>query len=157
MPKPGKTNAMRLLEAAKIPFAVHEYDPELTDGNAVAAALGQDPFRVFKTLVTTGASGEHYVFAVPVNAVLNLKKAAKAVGEKSIEMLKQRDLLPLTGYIHGGCSPVGMKKAFPTVFDETAQLFETLTVSAGRRGFQIEIAPETLCRIVGGKFADLTE
>lgn len=157
MPKSERTNVMRLLDAAKIPFAVHEYDPGLTDGNAVAAALGQDPFHVFKTLVTTGASGAHYVFAIPVNATLHLKKAAKAVGEKSVEMLKQRDLLPLTGYIHGGCSPVGMKKAFPTVFDETATLFDTLVVSAGRRGFQVELAPETLRAYVGGRFADLTE
>lgn len=152
-----KTNVMRLLEVAKIPFETHDYDPELTDGVSVAAALGQDPYHVFKTLVTVGASHAHYVFVIPVNATLHLKKAAKAVGEKSIEMLKQRDLLALTGYIHGGCSPIGMKKAFPTVFDETAILFDTLVVSAGRRGYQVELAPQELCDYVGGKFADITE
>lgn len=152
-----KTNVMRLLEVAKIDFATHEYNPELTDGVSVAAALNQNPDHVFKTLVTVGASRTHYVFAIPVNATLHLKKAAKSVGEKSIEMLKQRDLLALTGYVHGGCSPIGMKKTFPTVFDETATLFDTLVVSAGRRGYQVELSPQTLCNYVGGKFADITE
>lgn len=146
---------MRLLDAAKIKYVEHVYDPELTDGQAVAAALGQDPAHVFKTLVTTGASGAHFVFCVPVNRTLNLKKAAKAAGEKSIEMLAQRELLPLTGYIHGGCSPVGMKKRFATFFDATAETAATLIVSAGRRGFQIEVPPATLCAYVRGTFADL--
>ena len=153
--KETKTNVMRLLDAAKIKYVEHVYDPELTDGQAVAAALGQDPTHVFKTLVTTGASGAHFVFCVPVNRTLNLKKAAKAAGEKSIEMLAQRELLPLTGYIHGGCSPVGMKKRFATFFDAAAETAATLIVSAGRRGFQIEVPPATLCAYVRGAFADL--
>lgn len=153
----AKTNVMRLLEAGKIGYAPHAYDSALTDGQAVAAALGQDPARVFKTLVTTGASGAHFVFCVPVNRTLNLKKAAKAAGEKSIEMLPQRELLALTGYVHGGCSPIGMKKHFATFFDASAKDAETLTVSAGRRGFQVELPPQTLCRCVRGAFADLAE
>lgn len=153
--KDEKTNVMRLLEAAGVAYAQHRYDPALTDGQAVAAALGQNPDRVFKTLVTTGASGAHFVFCVPVNKTLHLKKAAKAAGEKSIAMLPQRELLALTGYVHGGCSPVGMKKHFATFFDASGQAAETLTVSAGRRGFQIELPPETLRSFVRGQFADL--
>lgn len=153
----AKTNVMRLLEAGKISYAPHAYDPALTDGQAVAAALGQDPARVFKTLVTTGASGAHFVFCVPVNRTLNLKKAAKVAGEKHIEMLPQRDLLALTGYVHGGCSPIGMKKHFATFFDASAKDAETLTVSAGRRGFQVELPPQTLCAYVRGAFADLVD
>ena len=146
---------MRLLDVAKIDYIAHEYDPELTDGNAVAAALGEDPDRVFKTLVTTGHDGAHYVFCVPVNQSLDLKKAAKSVGAKSIEMLKQRDLLALTGYVHGGCSPVGMKKPFKTVINDTAELFETIIVSGGRRGFQVELAPGALGEYVPADFADV--
>ena len=123
----------------------------------VAHLLNETPDRVFKTLVTVSASRHYYVFVVPVNATLHLKKAASAVGEKSIAMLPQKELLPLTGYIHGGCSPVGMKKLFPTFIHETAQLFDTIFVSAGRRGCQMELSPDTLCELIGAEYADLTE
>lgn len=155
--KEEKTNVMRLLEAAKICFTAHRYDASLTDGQAVAAALGQNADRVFKTLVTTGASGAHFVFCVPVNRTLQLKKAAKTAGEKSIAMLPQRELLALTGYVHGGCSPLGMKKHFTTFFDASALDAETITVSAGRRGFQVELPPKTLCALARGSFADVAE
>lgn len=152
-----KTNALRLLDAQGIPHAVHLYDAEATDGQAVAALLGQSPDQVFKTLVTQAPSRKYYVFVVPVNCTLHLKKAAAAVGEKSIVMIPQKELLPLTGYIHGGCSPIGMKKLFPTLIHETAQLFDTICVSAGRRGCQVEIAPDALCGAVQARYADLTE
>lgn len=122
----------------------------------VARSLGQDPERVFKTLVTRGASGGYYVFDIPVAATLDLKKAAKAVGEKSIAMLHSRDLLPLTGYVHGGCSPIGMKKQFPTVFHETAEILDTIMVSAGKIGFQVELSPADLIELVGGSTEDVT-
>lgn len=146
-----KTNAMRLFDAAKTYYSIHTYDTEdgLLDGNSVAEKCGQDPNRVFKTLVTEGHSGEHYVFVVPVNGELDLKKAAKAVKEKSIEMIRQKDLLPLTGYVHGGCSPFGMKKQFLTVFEETAQLFDTIMVSGGKIGCQIEASPEAMMDMIG--------
>ena len=150
-----KTNVLRLLDARDIPHGVHIYDPDAADGEQVAFLLGQSPDRVFKTLVTESASRRYYVFAVPVNCTLNLKKAAAAVGEKSISMLPQKQLLPLTGYIHGGCSPIGMKKLFPTCVHETAQLFDTICVSAGRRGCQVEIAPDDLCRLTEAHYADL--
>ena len=152
-----KTNALRLLDAQGISHQTHLYDPDAADGEAVARLLGQPPERVFKTLVTVAASRKNYVFVVPVNCTLHLKKAAAAVGEKSIAMLPQKELLPLTGYIHGGCSPLGMKKLFPTRIDETAQLFDTICVSAGRRGCQVEIAPDALCGAVQARYADLTE
>ena len=113
--------------------------------------------RAFKTLVTVAPTKKNYVFVVPSSSGLDLKKAAAAVGEKSVSMIKQSELLPLTGYIHGGCSPVGMKKAFPTFIHETAQLFDTICVSAGRRGLQMELAPDTLLNVIGGSYADLTE
>lgn len=122
----------------------------------VARSLGQDPERVFKTLVTRGASGGYYVFDIPVTDTLDLKKAAKAVGEKSIAMLHSRELLPLTGYVHGGCSPIGMKKQFPTVFHETAEILDTIMVSAGKIGFQVELSPADLIELVGGTTADVT-
>ncbi len=135
-----KTNVMRLLESKKIPYQGHCYlQSGAVDGLSVAAALQQDPARVFKTLVTVSASGKHYVFVVPVCRELNLKKAAKSVGEKKIEMIRQKDLLPLTGYIHGGCSPIGMKKFFSTVFDESAEKFDTIMFSAGKIGYQVEL------------------
>ena len=152
-----KTNALRLLDAQGIQHAVHTYDPDAADGGQVAALLGQSPDQVFKTLVTVAASRKNYVFVVPVNCTLHLKKAAAAVGEKSIAMLPQKDLLPLTGYIHGGCSPIGMKKLFPTVIHETAQLFDTICVSAGRRGCQVELNPDVLCRLVDAIYADVTQ
>ncbi|MCI8762799.1 MAG: Cys-tRNA(Pro) deacylase [Oscillospiraceae bacterium] len=156
-PKEEKTNVMRILDQKKIPYAPHAYPvgDAAPDGVTVARLLGQDPAAVFKTLVAKGASGGYYVFDIPVEATLDLKKAAKAVGEKSIAMLPAKELLPLTGYVHGGCSPVGMKKALPTVFDETAELFDTICVSAGRVGHQVELAPAELIALVGGTTADL--
>ena len=126
------------------------------DGVSVACYLGQYPEQVFKTLVTKGTSGAYYVFDIPVAENLDLKKAAKAVGEKSIAMLPQKELLPLTGYVHGGCSPVGMKKQFPTVFHETAELFDTICVSAGKIGAQVEVNPADLVALLGAKMADVT-
>ena len=152
-----KTNVMRVLEQKNIPYTAHAYDQLAgTDGASVAKQLGQDPAQVFKTLVARGASGGLYVFDIPVGDSLDLKKAAKAVGEKSVAMLAQKELLPLTGYVHGGCSPVGMKKQYPTVFDETAELFDTICVSAGKIGFQVELDPAALIALVGGTTADLT-
>ena len=153
-----KTNVIRILEKEVIPHQVHEYDPEKgIDGLSVAAQLGQDPQAVFKTLVTQGKSRAFYVFVIPVGATLNLKLAANACKEKSVEMLPQRLLLPTTGYIHGGCSPIGMKKAFPTFLDETAQLFHTICVSAGKIGVQAELSPDALCRLTGAAYAALTD
>lgn len=155
--KEEKTNVMRVLEQKNIPYTPHAYDPDVgLDGVSVARQLGQDPESVFKTLVVRGASGGLYVFDIPVEANLDLKKAAKAVGEKSVAMIHQKELLPLTGYVHGGCSPVGMKKQYPTVFDETAELFDTICVSAGKIGFQVELDPAALIELVGASTADLT-
>ena len=151
-----KTNVMRLLDAKSIPYEAREYDPEITSGPLVAAALGEDPDTVFKTLVTEGPKKEHFVFVIPVNAELDLKKAAKAARVKSIAMIPQKELLPLTGYIHGGCSPFGMKKPFPTFLDETAELFPSIFVSAGRRGYQVGISPLDIISQIGASFADLT-
>ncbi len=159
MPKRAdKTNVMRLLERAGVPYTPHAYPhgDGAADGMAVAKMTGQDPDRVFKTLVTRGASGAYYVFPIPVSATLDLKKAARAAGEKSVAMLPARELLPLTGYVHGGCSPVGMKKRFPTVFDETCLRFDTILVSAGKIGYQVEAAPEALIALVDGTAADVT-
>ena len=155
--KEEKTNVMRTLEQKKIPYTAFSYDPDgPIDGVSVAAETGLDAASVFKTLVTKGASGAYYVFDIPVAENLDLKKAAKAVGEKSIAMLPQKELLPLTGYVHGGCSPVGMKKQFPTVFHETAELFDTICVSAGRIGAQVEVAPADLIALLGAQTADVT-
>ena len=152
-----KTNVMRILEQAKVPFEHHCYaDSGAVSGLEVAAALKQDPARVFKTLVTVEKSGEHFVFVVPVDSELNLKKAAKAVNGKSIEMIKSKELFPLTGYIHGGCSPIGMKKAFPTFIHQTAQEGEKIFVSAGKVGWQIELAPADLMSVVICTLADIT-
>lgn len=150
-----KTNVMRILEKKKLPYLAHQYPcPNgAVDGITVAELLGQDPAGVFKTLVTRGTSNQYYVFVVPVAKALDLKAAAKAVGEKSIEMIRQAELLPLTGYVHGGCSPIGMKKQFPTVLDQSAKNRPAMIVSAGRIGAQIELAPEDLCRCVSGRFA----
>ncbi|MBO5525377.1 MAG: Cys-tRNA(Pro) deacylase [Clostridia bacterium] len=152
-----KTNVMRLLDVANVPYTAHAYDETLTDGVSVANALGQDPERTFKTLVTTDGKKGYFVFVVPVSSTLHLKKAAKAVGAKSIEMIPQRELLPLTGYVHGGCSPIGMKKQFCTVVEETAQLFDTIFFSAGKRGYQVELAPDDFAKLVGAKYEDITE
>ena len=153
-----KTNVMRLLDQRKVPYTPHAYphgDGEAPDGVTVARSLGLDPDRVFKTLVTRGASGGYYVFDIPVAATLDLKKAARAVGEKSVAMLPSKELLPLTGYVHGGCSPVGMKKPFPTVFHRSALDQETILVSAGKIGFQVEVRPGDLIALVGAKAEDV--
>ena len=156
--KEEKTNVMRTLEQKKIPYTAYTYPTEggAMDGVSVAAYLGVDSEEVFKTLVAKGASGQYYVFDIPVAESLDLKKAAKAVGEKSIAMLPQKELLPLTGYVHGGCSPVGMKKPFPTVFHETAEILDRIMVSAGKIGFQIQCRPEDLLALVGATTADVT-
>ena len=154
--KEEKTNVMRTLEQKKIAYTPHEYPADgPVDGVSVAAYLNQDPEQVFKTLVTKGASGGYYVFDIPVAENLDLKKAAKAVGEKSIAMLPQKELLPLTGYVHGGCSPVGMKKQFPTVFHATAADLPTIMVSAGRIGRQVQCDPKDLLALLGAKTADI--
>ncbi|MDR1620777.1 MAG: Cys-tRNA(Pro) deacylase [Synergistaceae bacterium] len=152
-----KTNAMRLLEAAGIRFAPYEYD--VSDGEisgvAVAVKIGQDPDRVFKTLVTEGKKTGLNVFVLPSSCELDLKKAALAAGDKYIAMMKSRDLEPKTGYVHGGCSPIGMKKSFPTFIDETAAMHDTIFVSGGRIGLQIEISPSDLAKITGAVFCGL--
>jgi len=150
-----KTNAMRILDGKKIAYKHYEYDPETTDGVLVAGLLGQPREKVFKTLVTEGATKNHYVFIIPVGETLDLKKAAKAVFEKSVAMIKQKELLGLTGYIHGGCSPIGMKKQFRTVIHESAKEQETICVSAGHVGNQIEIKVSDLLSVVRSEFSDL--
>ena len=156
MKKEEKTNVMRILDGKKIPYERHSYDPDPSmSGEEIAGILGEDPKKVFKTLVTRGKSGAYYVFVVPVEAELDLKKAAGAAGEKSVAMIKQKELLPLTGYVHGGCSPIGMKKQFPTFIHETAEQQERIFVSAGKVGIQIEIAPGDLISVAGCATADL--
>ena len=158
MKKTEKTNVMRLLEQHKIAYQSHCYlDSGAVSGVDVATVLGQDPRRVFKTLVTVGKSGQHYVFVIPVQRELELKKAAAAAGEKSIAMLPSKQLLPLTGYIHGGCSPIGMKKPFPTFLDASAEGFPTILFSAGKIGYQVELAPQALRSLVPFVYADLCE
>ena len=155
--KVDKTNAMRLLDAAQRIYEVHVYaDDKAYSGVEVAGMLGQDPDRVFKTLVTQGKSQQYYVFMIPVALELDLKKAAASVGEKHIAMVKSRELLGLTGYIHGGCSPIGMKKVFPTVIDESVELFDTIMCSGGRIGCQIEITYADLASLIPISVADLT-
>jgi Cys-tRNA(Pro)/Cys-tRNA(Cys) deacylase len=153
----NKTNALRMLEAAGVPFTALEYDTSdgAISGVAVAAKLGQPPERVFKTLVTEGKTTGLNVFVLPANVELDLKKAAAAAGDKYVEMLKSRELEPKTGYVHGGCSPLGMKKLFPTFIDETAQLHDTIIVSGGRIGLQVEVSPYDLARLTNGAFCDL--
>ena len=152
----AKTNVMRILDAGKIPYKHYEYDASTTDGVLVAESVNKPCEMVFKTLVTEGATREHYVFVIPVGESLDLKLAAKAVGEKSVSMIKQKELLPLTGYIHGGCSPIGMKKKFRTVIHSTAEHLETICVSAGKVGNQIELCPRALASLVSAVFGDLT-
>ena len=157
--KDEKTNVMRILDQKEIPYTPHTYpheEGEAVDGVTVAGIMGQDPECVFKTLVARGASGALYVFDIPVADSLDLKKAARSVGEKSIAMLHQKELLPLTGYVHGGCSPIGMKKQYPTVFHETAEILDTIIVSAGKIGCQVELSPTDLIGLVGAETADLT-
>ena len=158
MKKEEKTNAVRLLTQKKLAFQTHDYtDSGAVSGLEVAQALGQEPQRMFKTLVTEGRSGAHYVFLVPVAGELDLKKAASAVGEKSVAMIKSKDRLPLTGYIHGGCSPVGMKKFFPTVIDQSAAQFDTIFFSGGRIGLQIETSLTELEKVIRFRLADIAE
>ena len=157
--KEEKTNVMRVLEQKCIPFTPHTYphgDGMAVDGITVARSMGQDPECVFKTLVARGASKALYVFDIPVGDTLDLKKAARAVGEKSIAMLPQKELLPNTGYVHGGCSPVGMKKQYPTVFHETAEILDTITVSAGKIGYQVELSLDELSKVIRYQLADVT-
>jgi len=157
--KNTRTNVTRVLEAAGIACVEHHYDTSdgAIDAVSVARKLGEPVEQVFKTLVTVSNQSDHFVFVVPAADELDLKKAAKAVGRKSIEMLPLKQLLPLTGYVHGGCSPVGMKKKFPTVFDETSQLFDHICVSAGCVGCNIAVAPETLVEYLDATFADITK
>ena len=151
-----KTNVMRVLEQKKIPYESHCYaDTDAVSGAEVAEALHQDPNRAFKTLVTTGKSKNHYVFMIPVLEELDLKKAAVAVGEKSIEMLKAKELLPLTGYVHGGCSPIGMKKLFKTCIHHVATEYETIMFSAGKIGYQVELPLAELQKVIPVQVADL--
>lgn len=152
-----KTNVMRALDALKLPYQAFAYDADSAlSGIEVAQTLHLEPEQVFKTLVTVGKTKKFYVFMIPVALELNLKKAAQACGEKSIEMIKARDLLPLTGYVHGGCSPIGMKKQFPTYIDASVLELETLYCSAGRIGFQIELGLEILRKAVPVQTAPLT-
>ena len=152
-----KTVAMRLLDQANISYLVHTLPTEeVHNAQEVADLLGVVPEKVFKTLVTTGKSGKHYVFMLPALAELDLKKAAKAAGEKSVEMLPLKELLGLTGYVHGGCSPIGMKKPYPVFIDETALLFDRIAVSAGVRGLQIHLSPTGLSEFVGARLCDIT-
>lgn len=152
----NKTNALRILDAAGVAYKAHTLEiKEAKSGTEVAALLTTDPAHVFKTLVTQGKSGNYYVFLVPVAEDLDLKKAAKAVGEKSVAMIKAKELLPLTGYVHGGCSPIGMKKQFTTTLDETAVLYETIIFSGGRIGLQVELALEELECVLPYHLADI--
>ncbi len=153
-----KTNVMRVLDSKKIAYSSYSYTPDSSlTGEEIAKLLNEDVERVFKTLVTHAKSGSYYVFVVPVCKELDLKKAAAAVKEKAVSMIKQKELLPLTGYVHGGCSPVGMKKQFKTVIHETAQDFEKIFVSAGRVGNQVELSPADLSGLVSAEYADVVE
>lgn len=153
-----KTNVMRLLDQRKIHYTPHSYDVSdgALDGLTAASRLGIPPETCFKTLVTVGASKKNHVFVIPVERELDLKAAAKAVGEKAVEMLKQAQLLPLTGYVHGGCSPIGMKRRFPTVIDASAESLPQITVSAGRIGRQITVSPQALADYVGASFGEVS-
>ena len=156
MAKDDKTNVMRVLDGKKIAYESHAYNPDPTmSGEEIAGILGEEPEKVFKTLVTQGKSGQYFVFVVPVKEELNLKKAASCAGEKSVSMIKQKELLPLTGYVHGGCSPVGMKKQFKTFIHQTAMSFDKVFVSAGKVGYQIELSPTDLVAVTGCVVSDI--
>ncbi len=156
MAKDQKTNVMRKLDGMKIQYQEHYYtDTGAVNGVEVARVLGENADRVFKTLVTVGKSGNHYVYLVPVSAELDLKKAASAVGEKAVSMIKSKELLGLTGYVHGGCSPIGMKKFFRTTIDVSAQNFDTIYFSGGKIGFQVQLSLEDLAKVIKFEFADL--
>ncbi len=152
-----KTNVMRMLEQAGVDYVPHGYPhgKEPVDGVTGAGILGREPQQVFKTLVTRGASGGFCVFVIPADGTLDLKKAARAAGEKSVEMIHVNELSKVTGYIRGGCSPIGMKKPYPTFVEETAQLWDTILVSAGRIGAQVELKADSLLTMCGGQYADL--
>ena len=151
-----KTNVMRILDKYKIPYSHYCYaDTDAISGIEVATALGQNLDKVFKTLVTQGKSGQYHVFMVPVAKELDMKKAAHAAGEKSVEMIKQKDLLAVSGYIHGGCSPIGMKKLYPTIADSTAECFDTIIFSAGKIGYQVELSFENLNKVIKVTSADI--
>ena len=153
-----KTNVMRELDKLKINYKHYSYvNTDAISGIEVASVLNQNPEMVFKTLVTVGKSKKYYVFMLPVDKELDLKKAAKAVGEKSIEMLKSKELLPLTGYIHGGCSPIGMKKFFTTTIDSSAENFDTIIFSAGKIGYQVEMSLNDLSKVIKFSLADIIE
>ena len=153
-----KTNVMRILDQKKIEYKEHTYlNTGAIGGQEVAEALGEAANRVFKTLVTVGKTGNHYVFLVPVNKELNLKKAAKAVNEKKIEMIKSKELLPLTGYIHGGCSPIGMKKFFKTTIHSTAENYDTIMFSAGKIGYQVETSLNSLKKVIRFDLEDIAD
>ena len=153
-----KTNVMRILDQKKIEYKEHTYlNTGAIGGQEVAEALGEDANRVFKTLVTVGKTGNHYVFLVPVNKELNLKKAAKAVNEKKIGMIKSKELLPLTGYIHGGCSPIGMKKFFKTTIHSTAENYDTIMFSAGKIGYQVETSLNSLKKVIRFDLEDIAD
>lgn len=153
-----KTNVMRILDKAKVKYKTHNYSGTgAVGGTDVAEALFQNPDKVFKTLVTTGKSGVNYVFLVPVNRELNLKNAAKTVGEKKIDMVKSKELLPLTGYVHGGCSPIGMKKSFRTIIDKSAGMQDEIIFSAGKIGYQVEISLEELKKALRFELCDVCE
>lgn len=156
--KDDKTNVMRVLDKAKINYSFRKYEPNASlTGGEIARLLGEEPEKVFKTLVTVSKSKEHYVFMLPVEKELDLKKAARAAGEKNIEMIAQKELLSLTGYVHGGCSPIGMKKQFKTFIDESARQFDTIMFSAGKVGYQVEIATADAERLIPLYFADLAK
>lgn len=158
MAKEDKTNVMRVLDGKKITYNSHMYEPDATlSGAEIAAILGEEADKVFKTLVTRGKTGAYYVFVIPVEKELNLKKAAKAVSEKSVAMIPQKELLPLTGYVHGGCSPIGMKKTFPTVIHETAKNYEKIFFSAGKVGYQVEVAVTDLERVIRYTLEDVCD
>lgn len=151
-----KTNAMRILDRKNIWYIPHYYyNTEAISGIDVTKVLGENPKQAFKTLVTRGSSGKYYVFVVPVIDELDLKKAAKSVNEKNIEMIKQKELLELTGYVHGGCSPIGMKKYFNTVIDISAKIFETIYISAGKIGYQLELKVEDISKVIRIEFKDV--
>ena len=156
MGKETKTNAMRILDRMKIPYSLNQYNcEEFIDGVHIADMLGQSYGESFKTIVTVGKSQGYYVFALPIDKEIDLKKAAKVVGEKNLELLPVKDINKVTGYIRGGCSPIGMKKKFPTYIEETAQLYDTIMVSAGQRGVQVTVSPEDLREYVDGTFVGL--
>lgn len=158
MSKQVKTNVIRQLEQQNIDYKEHHYfGSDVSSGTDVARKMGNNPDQQFKTLVTRGKSNEFYVFVIPVNEELDLKKAARSVDEKSISMIKEKELLTLTGYVHGGCSPIGMKKAFKTVIHSSAEEFDTIIFSAGKVGVSVEISPDDLMRLIDGHIADVVK